>query len=127
MTTDVLIRKSDLSVCGFWLEPVMRLDHPDKPGGALAAGVGGQRPIDFGDFVLAAAAGTPPAFNPATHSLGDPTFDVAQDFTATATWAVIAIVPDYAAINARSGAAGRRRAALMATTIDAKLEALARI
>lgn len=84
---DVLIRKSDGSVCKTWDGLAGKVLHPDNPLGALTMGAGKDRPLDFGAFVLVAATEEKPTPGENEKLIG-PTFVIGADFTTTAVWTV---------------------------------------
>lgn len=87
-TIQVLIRKSDKSVVRHWRTPPARIDHPDKPGGALCMGTP-STPLDLGGYIYdeATVEGFEP-FDPATQKRSGPVFTVDDLLTVTATYTV---------------------------------------
>ena len=85
----VLIRKSNSTIVNQWPSTPNRVEHPDKPGGALCVGTPSPLPFDLGDFILveAAVVGAEP-FDPATENRSGPVFVVAVDYSTTETYTV---------------------------------------
>ena len=89
---DILIRKANSAVIKTWAGSATKIDHPDKPLGALTMGAGTVRPLDLGDFLLVTATEEKPTPGENEKLVG-PTFVIGEDFVTTATWTIKPLPP----------------------------------